>query len=172
MAEAALGAAGSIASLVSLAGQVVQGILILHGFYNDIRDAPEEVRSLRIELDQFRKLYEGLEKLSKLYRPCDMTDNVFDDLHSALIPCKDLTDKLVHQIGKYNVQHGSGKRKRVWSQVKLAVRKQQYRDYLAALERAKSTLIATQISMNTCVTVSPRLRASQAYTNLCKVPFS
>jgi hypothetical protein len=60
MAEA-LGAAGSIAGLVGLAGQIAQGVLFLHGFFSDIRDAPEEIRDLRAELDQYRRLYERLE---------------------------------------------------------------------------------------------------------------
>lgn len=154
MAEA-LGAAGSIAGLVGLAGQIAQGVLFLHGFFSDIKDAPEEIRDLRAELDQYRRLYERLEKLSQLSKPCHVADNAFDDVQAALVPCKAWTDKLVRTISKYSLEDGSGGRsRRLWSQISVAIRKQRYREYLAALERAKSTLIAAQTSLNTYATVS------------------
>ncbi|KAI9872619.1 MAG: hypothetical protein M1830_001403, partial [Pleopsidium flavum] len=149
MAEA-LGAAGSIAGLIGLAGQIAQGVLFLHGFFNDIRDAPDEIRDLRVELDQYQRLYEGLEKLSQRFEPLGLTNNAFEDVEAALVPCKAWTDKLVRKISKYTLKDGpEGRRRRLWSQISVAIRKQRYREYLAALERAKSTLLAAQTSLNT-----------------------
>lgn len=52
MAEAA-GLAASVAGLVGLAGQVLQGSLFIKQFFEDVCDAPVEVLDLRDELELF-----------------------------------------------------------------------------------------------------------------------
>jgi hypothetical protein len=50
MAEA-VGLAASIAGLIGLAGQVLQGGLFIQQFFEDVRGAPAEVLDLRDELE-------------------------------------------------------------------------------------------------------------------------
>lgn len=52
MAEA-VGLAASVAGLIGLSGQILQGGLFMRKFFDDIRNAPAEVLDLKDELELF-----------------------------------------------------------------------------------------------------------------------
>jgi hypothetical protein len=59
-----VGLAASGAGLVSLAGQLLQGILYLHDFFEGMKDVPENISELKVELDALKTILCRLQKHS------------------------------------------------------------------------------------------------------------
>ena len=84
MAEA-VGLAASVAGLVGLAGQVLQGGLFIQQFFEDIRDAPAKVLDLRDELELFAFVASDTESSSNAppKRSLRLTPQTSNELSSA-----------------------------------------------------------------------------------------
>lgn len=57
----ALGVAGSVAGLAGLAGQLLQGVLFLHEFFESIKDVPKHITELKVELNALKSILLRLE---------------------------------------------------------------------------------------------------------------
>lgn len=135
MAEA-LGVAGSVVSIVGLAGQVAQGVNYLYTFFNDMQDSPSDIKSLSEEL----KLVGDI--LTEVNR--DGIDSA--PLSAALQRCKEVICDLENLVQRTNlVSAQSSNAKRLWSQMSTAFRNEKFRKYIERLERAKSTLLHAKI---------------------------
>jgi hypothetical protein len=144
MAEA-VALAASIAGLVGLAGQVLQGSLFIQEFFEDMCDAPAEVLDLRDELELFTFVASDTNKLlqtaSQTYLSID-TSNFTRTLERC--------DSLVKEIGNKLVQYAGnpGQHRRLWwKRLKVASRKKTLSDYMVRLERAKGLLLVVQSNL-------------------------
>jgi hypothetical protein len=173
MAEA-VGLAASVAGLVGLAGQVLQGGLFIQKFFDDVRNAPAEVQDLKDELDLFTFIAIDTKKLFETARVdgVPVTSAAFE---RALERCgnivKDIGLKLEHFVGERGKEVAvttqndpnsscgpnvlaplepsrNSKRPRIlWAKLKVASRKKVLGEYLQRLERAKSQLLAVQANL-------------------------
>lgn len=134
MAEA-LGVAGSLTSFIGLAGQVAQGVNYLYNFFNSMKDAPKDIRSLATELKILGTI------LAEVNR--DGIDSA--PMRAALQCCKDATGDLEGLVRKSNLTTDQSKARRVWSQMGVAFRNEKFRKYTDRLERAKTTLLHAKI---------------------------
>jgi hypothetical protein len=144
MAEAA-GLAASIAGLVGLAGQVLQGGLFIKQFFEDVRDAPVEVLDLRDELELFAFVVRDTEKLlqrASETRPSIDTTSFRRTLERCAQIVKDIGDRFVQCV------ENAGEDTRLWwKRLKVASRKKALANYMRRLERAKGQLLVVQSNL-------------------------
>jgi hypothetical protein len=173
MAEA-VGLAASVAGLVGLAGQVLQGGLFIQKFFDDVRNAPAEVQDLKDELDLFTFIAKDTKKLFETARD-DGVPVSFAAFEQTLERCgnivKDIGLKLEHFVGEKGKEVAlttqnhpdsscgpnvlaplepsrNSERPRIWwAKLKVASRKKALGEYLHRLERAKSQLLTVQANL-------------------------
>jgi len=134
MAEA-LGVAGSVVSFVGLAGQVAQGVNYLYNFFESVRDAPSDIRSLAGDL---KVLGEILDEVGR-----DGIESA--PLTAALQRCKDVLADLESLVQKSKLTSEQSKPRSVWSQMSTAFRNEKFRKHIEKLEGAKSTLLHARL---------------------------
>jgi hypothetical protein len=134
MAEA-LGVAGSVVSFVGLAGQVAQGINYLYNFFNTMKDAPSDVKSLAEELKVLGTILDEVDR--------DRLDSA--PVGAALQRCKDVIEELEDLIRKSNLTTEQSRTRKIWSQMSAAFRNEKFRKYTEQLERAKSMLLHAKL---------------------------
>ena len=173
MAEA-VGLAASVAGLVGLAGQVLQGGLFIQKFFDDVRNAPAEVQDLKDELDLFTFIAKDTKKLFETARDdgVPVSSAAFErTLERCGAIVHDIGLKLEHFVGEKGKEvaltsqndpassYGpnvlaplepsrNSERPRIWwAKLKVASRKKALGEYLQRLERAKSQLLAVQANL-------------------------
>jgi hypothetical protein len=165
MAEA-VGLAASVAGLVGLAGQVLQGGIFIQKFFDDVRNAPAEVQDLKDELDLFTFIAKDTKKLFETARD-DGVPVPSAAFERTLERCGNIVDdiglKLEHFVGERGKEVAlttqnhpdsscepsrNSERPRIWwAKLKVASRKKVLGEYLQRLERAKSQLLAVQANL-------------------------
>ncbi|KAI9644401.1 hypothetical protein NHQ30_007758 [Ciborinia camelliae] len=124
-----LAAAGGVITVVSLAGQVVQGCKYLHTIFEDAKDAPTEVRLLNTEL----AIIDSISTKFATSAPDDA------EHRAALDFCNEAIYKLRDLVDKYSILTGTGRRK--WStRLGLALNNTKIMKYLNRLREAKGHL--------------------------------
>jgi hypothetical protein len=124
-----LSAAGSIVAFVALAGQALQGVKFLHGFFSDVKDAPGDVEILKAELKLIGAILQVV-----TCRPDDAQHcpALIESVHY----CKSWIDKLENLV--QSCEPKSDKiTARIWSQLSVTLRAKTLAKYIKGLERAK-----------------------------------
>lgn len=164
-----LGIAASVGCFFGLAGQVAQGVKFLHSFFGDIKDAPADIASLVAELATLRLLLNNISPsrnimaFSAASGICPEESTIptssqgfsiplseklmTEELRPALDHCELWVNKLQQLVLLYEPSAKLSKRKRVWAQIHIALRKKKFQTYIEGLERAKSMLQQAQIGM-------------------------
>ena len=164
-----LGIAASVGCFFGLAGQIAQGVKFLHSFFGDIKDAPADIASLVAELATLRLLLNAISTpqnimaLSAASGICSEDSTVptssqdfsipvseklmTEEVRPALDHCELWVNKLQQLVLLYEPNAKLSKRKRVWAQIDIALRKKKFQKYIEGLERAKSMLQQAQIGM-------------------------
>ncbi len=154
------GAAGSILSIVGVAGQILQGLTFLHGFFRDFRDVPEDIESLVQELDCLEALFrritvlagqasistEPITSASTAIVPGPATSHgCLEELRPALKFCNYWVGILRDIVDKHEATVNASRLKRTWSKLHLAFRRERWSKYTAALQRGKFMVLHSQI---------------------------
>ena len=134
MAEA-LGIAGSVVSFVGLVGQVMQGVVFLHGFLGDIKDAPEDIRDLNTALKLLAEVLGDIQK----------DGEGSDSLREAIIYCESWVSKLKGLVERHALISSQPAGGKAWSRMGVAFRNKKFRKYINGLEAAKTMLLHAQV---------------------------
>jgi hypothetical protein len=130
-----LSVAASCLTVVALPIQVAEGAKRLYNFWRNVKDAPDEVKTLVSELGI---LSEVLDKLQRRYQnPLAAT--------SPLFSCNNFIQKLTTITRRLEPGFESGsQRARTWASVKTALKRRDIESILGSLRDAKVTLILAQ----------------------------
>ncbi|KAH8769365.1 hypothetical protein F5882DRAFT_362532 [Hyaloscypha sp. PMI_1271] len=132
--------AGGVVSFIGLSGQVLQGIKFLHGFLSDIKDAPEDVKTLNAELKLIDTILEEVQRQDNDIQQCP-------SMLEAVNYCKSWVDKLEDLVRA--CEPGNGKKMaRLWGQLGIALRTKKLTKYINGLERAKSLLLQARVDLS------------------------
>jgi hypothetical protein len=133
MAEG-LAIASGVAAVISLAGQVAQGVAFLYQFINDVREAPLELVRLSRDLEVLRPILDDIQCNTR-------ATNQHSGLEAALSQCKEAIDELNDFLGAHTRNEGDSSRRRVWKQLLVAVKSPHYSRLLQLLGSAKISLL-------------------------------
>jgi hypothetical protein len=131
-----LSAAASVAGVVSLSLQLVEGIKKLHDFLNKVADAPQDIQDTVKEL---RLLTTFLDRLAE-----EEEKHPLDPLAvEALQGCNKKVAALLAILERYqpSFSHTSTRRVRTWSSFKATLQKDRLDGLRVSLEETKSTLM-------------------------------
>lgn len=114
----------------------------LHKFIQDVEGAPELVQKLGEELRVLEKILAGIPVSS-----CDHGA----ELEQPLRYCENLLQELQAFAKTIDPNQYAKRRRRTWSQVKVALKHADLHKYLADIERSKSMLLQACNNLNRCV---------------------
>jgi hypothetical protein len=131
MAEIFAVASGAL-SVAGFAGQLAQSAAFLHDFFKDIRNAPKTVQRISEELSILTSV---LLEIQKSYNIPNA------ELRNSLQHCGKRLDEVVAFIKNIDPAQHAQKRRRLWSQCQVALKRSDLTKYLAELERCKLMLV-------------------------------
>jgi hypothetical protein len=157
-----VGAAAGVTSLVGFAGQILQGLVFLCGFFGDVHDAPDEVAALVKELKALELLIRRIASLiegtnsspnstplpgepSALSPASSFPSNSLDEIRPALELCGHWTDKLRKLVLLYESTESMTRRRKTWNNINLAFRRKKLDKYTEALQRGKLLLLQSHL---------------------------
>jgi hypothetical protein len=153
MAEA-VALAASVAGLVGLSGQILQGSLFLRQFLEDIRDAPSEVCDLKDEIELFTLVASDTDRLVKQAGDINGAISIsWASYARTLERCRKIVDNLGRELQECAGMAAEG-RLRWWRRLRVATRKEALAGYLRRLDRAKGQLLAVQANITQSVSSS------------------
>ena len=126
------GIASGAMSVAGLAGQLAQGAAFLHNFISDVRNAPSRVRALGKELRILESILVNIQKSSTVQNA---------DLEHALKYCEKCLNELLKFVTMVDPNQYAKKRRRLWSQFNVALKRSDLAKYLGDLDRSKLMLL-------------------------------
>ncbi|KAH7400462.1 hypothetical protein BKA64DRAFT_482361 [Cadophora sp. MPI-SDFR-AT-0126] len=160
MAEA-VGLAASIASLVAIVGQVGKSVLFIKGFFEDIKNAPDDIRSLAEEIEMLASAAQKTKGLLVKYQETGLGLDVENEC-KALKRYVGMVERLGVKIEKDVKKFGDGKG-RWWQRMQSAARKKELAGFLKGLERTKTLVMG--IEMKIAINLQHDQRDSLTKTN-------
>lgn len=142
MAEA-LSVAGSVAGIVGVCGQILQGCLFLKNFIEDARDAPEHIRLLVIELQVLSSSVIQTRDIFERTSPYMLGISV-DAYEPALKQCFKLLSIVTTSVTVDSKNLRNEGRMKWWYKLSVSSRKKMLETMLNQLERAKSQINLVQ----------------------------
>lgn len=128
---------GTVIGIVSLVGELLQGLKSLHRFFADIKDAPSDFQALAQELSITEAvLVKTLDQFNIMNR--DIL------LETAIRNCGAHVTKLESLIRPLQVKGQDGKFRRNWKQIATAFKKEDFQKHIAMLHSARLNIIAAQ----------------------------
>jgi hypothetical protein len=140
MAEVVVGVVASGISIGTLAAQITSSIIKLKSYWDQIQDAPEDMRDLIEELEDLNQLLIDIEEdqrqnpMSNLILDPSSSSRCLQHCKQGAARLKELTDSLSEDM------KGSSKSKRKWASVKLVLKKDKIDRYRIKLQRVISLL--------------------------------
>lgn len=144
-----LSIAAAGAGFVSLAGQVLDGIVKLRGLYTTTKNAPREIHDLCDELDMFRCL---LEEAGSRVQKTLPTGVDASHLKNAFAHCERMRGHTESVVKKLDI----GITKSRTMALKYTFKKQEIDDMLLSVERAKTSLLLANQSFESYVPLPSR----------------
>lgn len=126
--------------IVSLVGQLLQGIKSLRTFFGDAKDAPSDIQTLTQELSSTEAV---LDKIHDQLNTID-PDNCNTLLETAIRNCTEHVKKLENVIRPLQVKGRDGQIARIWKQAATAFKKEDLQKHLDMLHGARLNIIAAQ----------------------------
>ena len=126
-------------AFIGLAAQVVQGMIFVHDFLDQVQDAPEKIRSLQAEL---RLLRDIISKIKDEFQASAVAEDVCRIAYSALSLIQARVGTLCDFIETCSPRK-PGRGRLLWKSLSVTFRRQKFSDYLMDLERAKGNLMLT-----------------------------
>ena len=147
----AVGAAGSVLSIIGFAGQILQGLTFLCGFFGDIHDAPDDIGALVNELKALELIVNrinviiaqtGSSASSIALTPSSLNPPAsVGELKPTLDLCQFWVSKLRSLIVRYEPTGKPSKARKGWNNFNVAFRNKKFLKYTDGLQRAKSSLL-------------------------------
>jgi len=140
MAEVVVGVIASGISIGTLAAQITSSIIKLKSYWDQIQDAPEDMRDLIEELEDLNQLLIDIEEdqrqnpMSNLILDPSSSSRCLQHCKQGATRLKELADSLSEDM------KGSSKSKRKWASVKLVLKKDKIDRYRIKLQRVISLL--------------------------------
>ena len=131
MAEVFAVASGAL-SVAGFAGQLAQSAAFLYDFFKDIKNAPKTVQRIGEELCILTSI---LLEIQKSYNIPDT------DLRNSLQHCGKRLDEVLAFIKNIDPSQYAQKRRRLWSQCQVALKRSDLMKYLVELDRCKLMLV-------------------------------
>lgn len=128
----ALGVASGVISMVGFVGQLAQGSAFLHGFFKDLRDAPQAIGRISEELLILTALLKEVQSAYASEAP---------DMALELKFCAKTIHELTEVVRKLELPPNTAKATRRWKQFRAALTEPEISKHLGSLERAKSMLL-------------------------------
>lgn len=140
MAEV-VGAASSVAGLVSLAGQLLDGAMKLKRFCERVKDAPRRLETLAFEIETLSLTLHGIEANRQRHIHLESTI-----VERCLKLCRDGTQRICAMTEDLDK---SMLKSRKWASIRTAFKQRGIEDMCNEIERGKSTLsLAYQLYSN------------------------
>jgi len=140
MAEVVVGVIASGISIGTLAAQITSSIIKLKSYWDQVQDAPEDMRDLMGELENLNQLLIEIEEdqrqnpMSNLILDPSSSSRCLQHCKQGATRLKELTDSLSEDL------EGKSKIKRKWASVKLVLKKDKIDRYRMKLQRVISVL--------------------------------
>lgn len=131
----------SVVAFIGLAGQVIQGCQYVRTILDDIKDAQDDVRSLRTEIKILSRTLESFQNVLSEISNTGNLEGVGTETRLALEYCEEAMAGLVKSILKIKK---AGTR---WSQIRFAFSKDKISKHIGRIERAKGYIAAAQASI-------------------------
>ena len=135
MAEV-LGAVASGISIVTLAAQIAASVVKLKSYWNQIKDAPEDIMLLIDELDDLRLLLCAIEK-DQSRNP--ISSPIMDDTVASrcLEHCRRGADRLQNLVDELSTNiYASNRLRSKWASTKVVLKKDDIKKYKTHLKAA------------------------------------
>lgn len=138
-----LGIVSGAAGLVGLSGQILQGCLFAKAFFNDVKNAPDDIKRI---LEELEILQAAAEKTKLLFEEvngshANINEQFFDP---PLTLCFGIVTRLGKKLAEVSQKIETTKSSRWWEMMKAAARTKIINGQLVSLERAKSSLLIVQ----------------------------
>ncbi|MCJ1378606.1 hypothetical protein MMC17_001705 [Xylographa soralifera] len=137
-----LGAVASVAGILSLAGQTLRGIMALHDFFQDCSSASKTIAKFLQELISFKQTILNVQEVvSRIEGSFEYATRV--SLVSLSIQLEDVRkamSKWLEEARKCHPHSASGT-KALFKALLVALKKENFRDYLLEIERYKSNMV-------------------------------
>ncbi len=150
--DGGLSAAGSIVSLVAIAGQLIQSTKSLYEFWSSVKEIPTRLQWLREDLKVIQGIIEQISVQSSSARGTTVACHALQNCAIHLNNLKVLVAPLQRRSTK-------SRKKEIWKSVKAAFNAEKIKLYRENLEAAKLTLVLAQNSLTQLV-VTPFVECS------------
>ena len=143
-----LSTAGSVVSLVAIAGQLIQSTQTLFEFWSSVKDVPARLQWLIEDLRCVEKALEHIQQQCARNPNMDGAENGCQALQRCVLYMNNLRS-LVAPFHSRPEEHG---KRRVWKSIKAEFNAKKVTLCRENLEAAKSLLLLTQTTLNRLVT--------------------
>ena len=130
----------SVLAVVSVAVQLADSVKKLSEFWNSVREAPEDVRALAIDVKQLSSV---LIQIASEEQHSGLDANSTDAVENCALKVKTLT-AVLDEIEPGFASRSS--RVRQWTAIKTVLKKNKIKKCQKALDRMKSTLVLAQLA--------------------------
>lgn len=144
MAEA-VGLAASVAGLLGITGQLLNGILFIKGFLDDTKNAPDDIHVLSDEVELLSSAAQRTESLLVMCEH-DGLELDLEEERKALKKYTDMVKKLGTEI-EQDVKKFSEGKGRWWERMKTAGKKNRLAGYMTSVERAKTLVMDVEMKI-------------------------
>lgn len=134
--------AASIAGLISLAGQILQGCQFIRNLLDDIRDAPEDIHTLSIYIETFQSSVQGFRQLLEQVERFGEKHGQNHEAKLALDLCNEGIQQLKGMVEAYC--HSS--KKELWRSLQAVSKKRAFLKCIEKLELSKTCLLVVQVN--------------------------
>lgn len=157
MAEV-LGVVSSVAGLIGLSGQILEGCLFAKSFFDDAKHSPKDVQTILNELEIVRSI---AEKTRVLFEQAHNSQALVNECHyePPLKQSFETVTRLGDKLTEVSRKMGAKGSLRWWEMMKAETRTQVMKGRLVCLERAKSSLQLVQQNMSMGVVLLYRCSA-------------
>src|SRR5579863_4019028 len=135
-----VGAAASVAGLVTLLGQLLQSAKQLHEFWSSIKEVPESLRWLVDDLDMIREVLVLIKDQATQGSDTSGSGNAIPLLQK----CISYVENLEGLVKPLQSENGASRRLKTWKSVKAVFATEKIKFYRDNLESAKVTLLLAQ----------------------------
>ena len=131
--------ASAIISFIGFGVPVVDGILKLKGFLNDVQDAPDYVQKLQSELDLLIRSINLFRKVDQT-RSISVPEDIQTLVEEASGRVQEQIEDVLELLQKLIPSGRTGRPRKLWNKVNVVLKKDKVTKLIEELERAEKTL--------------------------------
>lgn len=135
-----LSVGASVVAFIGLSGQVLHGCEYVYNLINNVRDAPEDLQNLGVEVQDFRTAVLSFQRLLQQFVYSTNFEVASEQIGSALKSASLAINDLKHLVG----MHTHDGRRDWWKNIKAQKRKSMFAKFVERLRKAKADIALTQ----------------------------